>query len=137
MFVWRIQSVYNKLLPKQMKPGRRNIVPRKRYNPGEKVFFRIFKENKSFWEAGTIKRRVGNMIYIVKGPQFMHKRHLNQLKRCISNEVDSSSSEKTVMDVIYDTFNIPTPLVAPKIHPSKRKRKATDLIIVNPKHRRY
>ena len=76
-------------------------------------------------------------MYIVKGPQFMHKRHLNQLRRCISNEADSGPLEETVMDVIYDTFNIPTPLVAPEICHSKRKRKAMDLIIVNPKCRRY
>ena len=44
------------------------------------------------------------MIYIVKGPQFTHKRHLNQLRGRISNEADSGPSEETVMDVIYDTF---------------------------------
>ena len=47
MFARRIRSVYDKLLPKQTKPGRTSIVPPKRYNPGEKVFFRIF-EDKSF-----------------------------------------------------------------------------------------
>ena len=61
------------------------------------------------------------MMYIVKGPQFTHKRHLNQLRRRISNEADSSPSEETVMDVIYNTFNIPTPLTAPEIRRSKRK----------------
>ena len=54
-------------------------------------------------------------MYIVKGPQFTHKRHLNQLRRRISNEADSGPSEETVMDVIYNTFNIPTPLAAPEI----------------------
>ena len=120
-----------------MKPGRINIVPTERYNPGEKVFFRIFRNNKSFWKVGTIKRRVENMIYIVKGPQFTHKRHLNQLRRCILNEVDSSPSEETLIDVIYDAFNILTPLAALEIRHSKRKRKATNLIIVNLKCRRY
>ena len=38
MFACRIQSVYDILLPKQMKLGRTNTVPTKRYNPGEKVF---------------------------------------------------------------------------------------------------
>ena len=137
MFACRIWSMYDKLLPKQTKSGRTNIVSTKCYNPREKVFFRIFKDDRSFWEAGTFERRVGNKMYIVKGPQFKHKRHLNQLKRHILNETDSSPLEETVMDVIYDPFNIPTPLATPEIRRSKRKRKATDLIIVNPKHRRY
>ena len=136
IFACRIRSVYDKLLPKQTKPGITNIVPTKRYNPGEKDFFRIFKDSKSFWEAGTIERKVGNMMYFVNGPQFKHKRHLNQLRRRISNATDSDHSEETVMDVIYDTFDIPT-LVAPEIRRSKWKRKAIDLIIVNPKCRRY
>ena len=136
MFACRIWSVYDKLLTKQTKPGRTKIVPMKHYNSREKVFFRIFKDNKSFWEAGMIERRVWNMMSIVKGPQFTHKRHLNQL-RLISNEADSNPLEETVIDVIYDTFNIPTLLVAPEICRSNGKRKTTDLIIVNPKHRRY
>ena len=69
------------------------------------------------------------MMYIVKGPQFTYKRHLNQLRRHISNEADRGPLGETVMDVIYDTFNIPTPLAIPETLRSKRKRKATDLII--------
>ena len=41
------------------------------------------------------------------------------------------------MDVIYDTFNIPNPQVVPEMRRSKRKRKTTDLIVVNPKRKRY
>ena len=51
-------------------------------------------------------------MYIIKDPQFKHKRHLNQLRRRISNEADSSPSEETVADIIYDTFNITTPLAS-------------------------
>ena len=64
----------------------------------------------------------------------MHKRHLNQLRRRILNDADSGPSTETVMDVIYDTFNIPTPLSTPEIRRSKRKRKETDLIIVKIKY---
>ena len=84
-----------------------------------------------------IKRRVRNMMYIVKGLQFTHKRHLKQLRRRITKEADSGPSEETVMDVIYDTFSIPTSLAAPEICRSKKKRKATDLITVHPKRRKY
>ena len=35
------------------------------------------------------------------------------------------------MGVIYDTFNIPTPLVAPEIRHSKRESKSMDFILSN------
>ena len=62
---------------------------------------------------GMIGKRIWNMIYIIKGPQFAHKRHLNQLWKCLTDEADRVPPEKTDMDVIYDTFDIPTLLVAP------------------------
>ena len=77
------------------------------------------------------------MIYIIKGLQFAHKRHLNQLRKCLIVVADSGSSEETVMDVIYDTFDIPTPLAAPEMRRCNRKRKATYLTVVNPKRIRY
>ena len=55
----------------------------------------------------------------------------------MSNEADSGLSEETVMYVIYDTFNISTLLLTPEICRFKTQRKTTDLIIVNPKRRRY
>ena len=122
MFARRIRSVYDKLLLKQTKPGRTYVVPPKRYNPGDKVFFRIFKDNKSFGKMGTTEKRVGNMIYIIKGTQFTRKRHLNQFRKRLTDEADSGALKEIVMDIIYDTFNIPTPLAAPEMHRSKRKK---------------
>ena len=86
----------------------------------------MLKDNKSFWEAGTIEKRIGNVIYIVKGQQFTHKRHLNQIRKRSSNVPDSSPTEDVAMNVIYDTFDIPTPLVIPEVRRSKRKRKAAE-----------
>ena len=77
------------------------------------------------------------MIYIIKGPQFTHKRHLHQLRKCLTDEANRKSPEEIFIDVIYDTFDIPTPLADPKMHRSKRKRKGIDLIVVNPKRIRY
>ena len=54
--------------------------------------------------------------------QFTHKRHLNQLRKRLTDEVDSKPPKETVMDVIYDTFNIPTPLVAAEILREKGKQ---------------
>ena len=88
-FCWGTKHIY----PKHMSPPQ------------------IFKDNESFGAAGAIEGgRGGNMIFIVKRSQFMHKRHLNQFMRNISNEADSGPLEETVVDVIYDSFNIPTPV---------------------------
>ena len=43
MFACRIQSVYDKLIPKQMKPKRTNIVPTKCSNPEKKSFSEFLK----------------------------------------------------------------------------------------------
>ena len=137
IFARWIRFVYDKLLPKQTNPGRTCIVLPKRYKPGDKIFLKIFKDKKSFSETETIKKRVGNMIYIIKGPQFTHKRHLNRLRKHLTDEADSESPKETVMDVICNTFNIPTPQAAPEMRRSKRKRKAIDLIVANPKRIRY
>ena len=137
MFARRIWLVYDKLLQKQTKPATASIVPTKKYYPGEKVYFKMFKDNKSFSEAGMIEKRIGNVIYIIKWQQFTHKRYLNQIRKRSSNEPDNGPAENVAMDVIYDIFDILTPLVIPEVRCSKRKWKATDLLVVNLKRRRY
>ena len=76
------------------------------------------------------------MVYIVQGPQFSHKRHLNQIGKRLSDDTDSTPQEE-VMDTIYDTFDIQTPQAVPERRRSKRKRKSPDPIVINPKRRRY
>ena len=124
MFARQIRSVYDKLLPKPTKPATASIVPKKKkkYYPGEKVYFKMFKD-RFFCEAGTIGKRIGDVIYIVKEPQFTHKRHLNQIKKRSLNVSDSDPAEDVAMEVIYDTFDIPTALVITEVRRSKRKRK--------------
>ena len=59
---------------------------------------------------GTIEKKVGNTMYIIRGPQFTHKRHLNQIWKHLSDDADGApSEEKEVVDVIYDTFDLPIP----------------------------
>ena len=45
------------------------------------VFFKAYSNNTSFWELGTIDKRIGNTTYIILGPTATHKRHLNQIRR--------------------------------------------------------
>ena len=76
MFARKVRSVFEKLLPRQIKHSRKQTVSQY-YILGEKIYFKIFKAKKMFWELGTIKKRIGNMVYIIDGSKFSHKRHLN------------------------------------------------------------
>ena len=137
MFARKVRSVFEKLLPRQIKHSKKQTVS-KYYVPGEKNYFKIFKANKTFWELGTIKKRIGNMVYIIDGPKFSHKRHLNQLRKRWSDDINCDSPEREeTMDVIFDTFELPSPQPAPERRQSYRKRKKTELININPKRRKY
>ena len=81
MFARKIRPVFEKLLPKQASLGRTTTDPTKRCNSGDKVFFKAYSNNTSFWELGIIDKRIGNMTYILLGPTATHKRHLNQIRR--------------------------------------------------------
>ena len=49
IFARKIRSVFSKLLPKQTKP--------KNATNSERKFFRIFSDDETFWEMGTIEKR--------------------------------------------------------------------------------
>ena len=73
---------------------------------------------------GTIKKRIGNMIYIIKGLQFTLKRHLDKIRKQLSYDANSGPpEEKEVTNVIYDTFDMPILQVSPEQRRLKRKRK--------------
>ena len=58
---------------------------------------------------------------------------MNQIRKRQSDNADSGPhEEKEAVDVIYDTFDMPIPQAAPE-----QQRKMTDLIVVNPKRKRY
>ena len=76
------------------------------------------------------------MLYIIKCPHFI-KTHLNQLRKRITDKTYAWFPEETVIDVISDTFDIPTHLAAPKMRRSYRKKKTTDLIVVNQNRVKY
>ena len=43
----------------------------------EKIYFEKYQNNTSCGERGIIKKRIGDMVYIVEGPKYTHKRHQN------------------------------------------------------------
>ena len=80
IFAGKIRSVFDKLIPRQARFEKTVTLPKKRYACGEKVLFKVYKNNITFWEVGTVKQRVGELVYIILDPQNIHKRHLNQLR---------------------------------------------------------
>ena len=73
MFTRKRRSIFDKLLPKQNNLRKTTLAPKKRFSRGEKVYFKKYQNNTSRWE-----RRIGDMMYIVEGPKYTHKRHQNQ-----------------------------------------------------------
>ena len=41
----------------------------------KKIYFEKYQNYTSCWERGIIKKRIGDMVYIVEGPKYTHKRH--------------------------------------------------------------
>ena len=92
MFARKIRPVFDKLLLKQVKPAK-TTVPKKKYMPGEKIFFQMHKD-KIFWEHGTIKNRIGRMVYMVEGSHVPHKKHLNQIRKGTSDGSSETPPEE-------------------------------------------
>ena len=55
MFARKIRSVFDKLIPRQTRFKKTVSLPKKRYTGGEKVLFKVYKNNITFWEVGTVK----------------------------------------------------------------------------------
>ena len=65
------------------------------------------------------------MVYLVKGPKFVHRRHLNQIKKKRhSNIEENNRPEEKPMGIIFDTFDM---LATPNSSKSKEiVKKKTD-----------
>ena len=110
MFARKIRSIFNKLLPKQNKLRKTTLVPKKWLNPGEKIYFKKYQNKMSCWERGIIKKRIGDMVYIVEGPKYTHKRHQNQLqKRRLNDSNDVPQTKEEPIDTIFDMFDLDPP----------------------------
>ena len=65
----------------------------------------------SFWEVGTIKQMIGELVYIVQGPKNTHKRHMNQLRIYRLNESkESPQIPVKSRSTQYSIISILTPL---------------------------
>ena len=79
-FARKIRSVFDKLRPREKKIDELKNTNRKHNNPGEKLNFKNYKFWKATWEERTINKRTGRMLYWIKQPKWVIKRHLNKKK---------------------------------------------------------
>ena len=153
MFARKIRSIFDRLLPEKKKKRitRKERLPVRRYSPGDKVYFKNFKNGKSHWMDGYIKKQIGNMVYTIQGPNFVCKRHINQIRPRVTE------SEELPMETLFETFDIPQPMhelmnIPPdpatqcgqsslpqetRLRRSSRKRKFTRRLSPDPKRKRY
>ena len=56
------------------------------------------------------KKRIGDVVYIVEGPKYTHKRHQNQLqKRRLNHSNDVPQTEEGPIDTIFAMFDLDPP----------------------------
>ena len=108
MFARKVKSAFDKLLPRQAIIRNTTHTRRKKYNSGDRVYFKCYKNNTSYWECGVVDKRIGDCTYMIKGPQSIHKRHLNQIKKRHIQDDDYTTTveEEETIDVIYKSFNL-------------------------------
>ena len=104
MFARKIKSVFDKHISRQAN-FKKTVSPYKKYSfLGDKILFKVYKNNMAFWGVGTTKQRIGELVYIVQGPKNTHKRHMNQLRKCRLNESQETSqnTSEEPIDTIFD-----------------------------------
>ena len=84
------------------------------YKMSDFLFTDCIRRGKRYWEVGTIDKKNGRMIYLVKWPKMVHKRHLDQAKSWHLDEENDTPVDVEPMEVLYDKFDIPFPRKAPE-----------------------
>ena len=136
IFARKIRSVFDKLLPKQNKLRKTTLAPKKGSTREKKIYFEKYQNNTSCWERGIIKKRIGDMVYIIEGPKYTHKRHQNQLqKRRLNDSNDVPQTKEEPIHTIFDMFDLDPPHSTPEIRRSGRKRKFTYPLMIDPKRK--
>ena len=131
------EKINQELLPKQNKLRKTTLVPKKWFNPGQKIYFKKYQNNMSCWEHG-IKKRISDMVYIVRGPKYIHKRHQNQLRKHHLNDSDDvSQTEEEPIDTIFNMIDLDPPQSTTEKCQSGRKRKFTDTLMIDPPRKKF
>ena len=85
-----------------------------------KVFYRMYRIGKIYWEVEAIFKRINMMIILVKRPKMDNKRRLNQTKSWHTDKENDTPVDGEPMEVLFDTFD--EPQIDPKGKIQKRQR---------------
>ena len=78
------------------------------------------------------------MIYTVQGKKFIHRRHINQLQKRITDEpTETPQIDEDDLQDLYDTFDLQIPQAEQEGPRLKRKRKAPSQFLIDPKRKKY
>ena len=131
------EKINQELLPKQNKLQKTTLVSKKGSTWEKKFTLKKYQNKTSCWERGIIKKRIDDMVYIVEGPKYTHKRHQDQLQKCFLNDSNNiPQTEEEPIDSIFDMFDLDPPQSTPEKHRSGRKRKFTNPLTINPKKKK-
>ena len=84
-----------------------------------------------------LKKRIGDMVYIVEESKYTHKRHQNHLqKRRLNDSNDVPQTEEEPLDTIFDIFDLDPLQSTPEKGWPGRKRKFTDPLMIEPKRKK-
>ena len=121
-FTRRIRSVFDKLIPNKNKKFKKNNADTTNFSsPAKKIILKSIKVGKVGWKEGIIEKLIERLVYIIKHPKWLVKRHDNQLKKRYTSEQNYRREEP--IKVTFDLFELPRPQVASKQkRPSRRKR---------------
>ena len=90
MFARKIRSVFDKKKKSRTYGTKKKKMEINFTNWAKSFYYRMYQTGKRYWGVGTIVKRIGRMIYLVKRPKMVHKRHWNQIKsRHIDEENDT------------------------------------------------
>lgn len=89
---WQPQSLMDKMKPDKNK-GKQSLIEHTASNKlrsfklSQKVYFKQFNIGKEWWCVGTIKKRLGTVVYLVEDEGGkLHKRHTNQIRSKYTGE---------------------------------------------------
>ena len=73
----------------------------------KKYILRIINLEKTTWEEGTIDKRIGKMLYLIKHRKWVIKKTFESNKKRYTTGVDQCKEQP--MTVIHDMFNVLMP----------------------------
>ena len=106
----------------------------KLYILGENIFFKEYRNGKEIWNTVVIDKYISRLMYIIKDSKKTIKRHHNQIRKRYLEDINNQNEKP--MNVIYDLFDVPMPLVAPvEKRSSKWKSTFSETMEINPKRK--